>query len=115
MRYLQHLAGIAALLLSTLTYAGELGNQCATSLANGSAITTKCEINTLYMDKTYCFGSEAAKAAFLLDPAATVAKAAAFYATLTTPERVKITQADALRQIQSKQCDLSNQDAGYLI
>lgn len=115
MRYLQPLVGIAALLLSTLTTAGELGNQCTTSLANGAAVATNCETNTLYRGKTYCFGSEAAKAAFLADPATTVAKAAAFYATLTLPERVKITQAEALSQIKSKQCDLSNKDAGYLI
>jgi uncharacterized protein YjbI with pentapeptide repeats len=30
-------------------------------------------------------------------------------------ERTKISQADALKQIKSKSCDLSNKDAGYLI
>jgi uncharacterized protein YjbI with pentapeptide repeats len=30
-------------------------------------------------------------------------------------ERTKISQADALKQINSKNCDLSNKDAGYLI
>lgn len=30
-------------------------------------------------------------------------------------ERTKISQADALKQIESKSCDLSNKDAGYLI
>ena len=31
------------------------------------------------------------------------------------PEREKISQADALKQINSKTCDLSNKDAGYLV
>jgi uncharacterized protein YjbI with pentapeptide repeats len=48
-------------------------------------------------------------------------KASIFYAKTPDPaknaelERVKITQADALAQINSKTCDLSNRDAGYLI
>lgn len=37
------------------------------------------------------------------------------FAGETEIERVKISQADALKQINSKTCDLSNQDAGYLI
>lgn len=55
-------------------------------------------------------------------------KAAIFYAKTPAPaekntmaeaaheeEREKISQADALKQINSKNCDLSNKDAGYLI
>ena len=34
---------------------------------------------------------------------------------ITEVARTKITQADALKQINSKSCDLSNKDAGYLI
>ena len=52
--------------------------------------------------------------------AAEVTKAENFYAANKPDmrkevERVKISQADALKQINSKTCDLSNKDAGYLI
>ena len=44
-----------------------------------------------------------------------IAKAEKFYAANKEVEREKISQADALKQINSKTCDLSNKDAGYLI
>lgn len=52
--------------------------------------------------------------------AAEVTKAEKFYAANNPDmnkevEREKISQADALKQINSKTCDLSNKDAGYLI
>ena len=47
--------------------------------------------------------------------AAEVTKAEKFYAANKEAEREKISQADALKQINSKTCDLSNRDAGYLI
>ncbi len=120
MRYSHYLyaAGIYAvmgLLTSSLVFAGELGNQCTTSLASGAMVQTNCKIRALYKNKTYCFGSEAAKATFLAAPESTVAKASAFYAKQAQPEREKISQGDALQQIQSKSCDLSDKDAGYLI
>ena len=47
--------------------------------------------------------------------AAEVTKAEKSYAANKEVEREKISQADALKQINSKTCDLSNKDAGYLI
>lgn len=115
MRYIQYITGLAGLLLSTLALAGEFGDHCTTGLSKGAMVKTKCEINELYQGKTYCFGSAAAKDAFLLAPDEIISKAATFYAKNTEPEREKISQADAIKQIESKLCDLSNKDAGYLI
>jgi uncharacterized protein YjbI with pentapeptide repeats len=94
--------------------AAELGDNCTTSLSIGQMSKTKCEISDVYDGKTYCFGSEEAKAEYLKDPKATIMKAAAFYARNAEPVREKISQADAVKQIQSKECDLSDKDAGYL-
>jgi len=68
----------------------------------------------VFEGKTYCFGNEQALAVFQQDPQSILSKAASFYAKNAEPEREKISQADALKQIESKNCDLSNKDAGYL-
>lgn len=115
MRHIPYITGLAGLLFSSLLFAGEFGDHCTTGLSKGTMMKTKCEINELYQGKTYCFGSTAAKDAFLLAPDEIIAKAATFYAKNAEPEREKISQADAIKQIESKQCDLSNKDAGYLI
>ena len=101
-------------LLTSLAWAGEFGDHCTTGLASGQMIKTNCAINAQYLGKTYCFGSDESKSGFMMHPAESIAKAAAFYAKSAEPERVKISQADALQQIASKTCDLSNRDAGYL-
>jgi len=111
---------IAAILLffafSSLAQAGEFGDHCTTSLAAGLLVKSDCSQNTVIDGKTYCFGSAASKMAF--DKADNkqeiIAKAAAFYAKNAETERVKISQADAVKEIQSKSCDLSNKDLGYL-
>jgi uncharacterized protein YjbI with pentapeptide repeats/YHS domain-containing protein len=108
------LVGIT-LLFSSITFAGEFDDHCTTGLSDGTMIKTKCEINELYKGKTYCFGSKASRDAFLHDPDTIIAKASAYYAKNAEPTREKISQADALKQINSKTCDLSNKDAGYLI
>lgn len=96
-------------------YAAEFNGQCTVGLANNANMQTDCSVKELYKGKTYCFSSQASRETFLADPDATIAKADAFYAKKATTERVKISQADALAQINSKSCDLSNRDAGYLI
>jgi len=111
-------AGVT-LLFSSFIFAseqihGEFGDHCTNALADGSMIQTKCEINGLFKGKTYCFGSKVSLEAFLRDPDNIIAKASAFYAKNVEVEREKISQADALKQIDSKTCDLSNRDAGYL-
>ncbi len=115
MRILKTILSGATLLFSSIAFAGEFGDHCTTGLSKGSLVKTKCEINELYKGKTYCFGNEGARDSFLLDPDNTIANAAAFYAKNKELEREKISQADALKQINSKTCDLSNKDMGYLV
>ena len=108
----------STLLFSSIVSAGEFGDHCTTGLSKGAFIQTKCTVSEVFSGKTYCFGSEGARDSFLFDPQGTIDKAAAFYAknkaATAEIEREKITQADALKQINSKTCDLSNKDAGYL-
>jgi uncharacterized protein YjbI with pentapeptide repeats len=115
MRHIHYITGFIGLVFSTLLLAGEFGDHCTTGLSNGAIIKTKCEINQLYQGKTYCFGNVSAKEVFLVSPDTIIAKATTFYAKNIEVEREKISQAEALQQIASKQCDLSNRDAGYLI
>ncbi|OYY50217.1 MAG: LacI family transcriptional regulator [Methylophilales bacterium 28-44-11] len=115
MRYILLITGFAGLIFSSLLFAGEFGDHCTTGLSNEKMIKTTCNINEIYQGKTYCFGSVKAKEAFLLSPDSIIAKATTYYASHKEPEREKISQADALKQIAQKQCDLSNKDAGYLI
>jgi uncharacterized protein YjbI with pentapeptide repeats len=114
----------AALLLSSHAFAaevkGEFGNNCTNGLSKQTFHATTCAINEVYKGKTYCFSNEGARDSFLLDQDNMIAQAEKFYATnkpapSAEVERVKISQADALKQINSKTCDLSNKDAGYLI
>ncbi len=132
MKHLKPLLITATLLFSGMTFAaevkGEFGNNCTNGLSKNTFHATNCSINELYQGKTYCFSNEGARDSFLLDPQAMIDKAAIFYAKTPAPtekstmgevspevERVKISQADALKQINSKSCDLTNKDAGYLI
>jgi uncharacterized protein YjbI with pentapeptide repeats len=124
---MKHLTKILAscLLFSSLGFAaeppkGEFGNNCTNGLSKNTFHATNCAINEVYKGKTYCFSNEGARDSFLFDQDNMIAKAAIFYAKNTDPaksadaEREKISQADAIRQINSKTCDLSNKDAGYL-
>lgn len=71
------LAGAFALGLATAAFAatGEFDNLCAQGLATGQKIQTDCSINGQVGGKTYCFGSEEAKAEFMKDPEGNLAKA----------------------------------------
>lgn len=115
MKTIQYLVMLLGLSFTTLSLAGEFGDHCTTGLSKGSMIKTKCDMNEVFNGKTYCFGSEGARDSFLFDPQATIDKAATFYAKHAEPEREKISQTDAIEQINSKNCDLSNKDAGYLV
>jgi uncharacterized protein YjbI with pentapeptide repeats len=118
MKLLNYGMALFALLFSSLILAGEFGDHCTTGLSKGAFIQTRCDIKENFNGKTYCFGSEGARDSFLFDPQATIDKAAIFYAknkpVAAEVEREKISQEDALKQINSKTCDLSNRDAGYL-
>ena len=115
MKLIKLILASTIMLFSSLTLAGEFDDYCTASLSQGRLFKTHCLITTMYEGKTYCFGSEESKDAFSENPKEMIAKAAAFYAKNAEPERTKISQADALAQINSKTCDLSNKDAGYLI
>lgn len=54
---------------------------CTEGLALGKDINTDCSINTVLNGKTYCFGSEQAKADFMKDPTGNLAKAQAYYSS----------------------------------
>ncbi len=114
MRYLKFTAAFILALMAETAAAGEFGDQCTAGLSSGQMIQTNCSINASYEGKTYCFGSDESKSAFMMHPAETIAKAAVFYARNAEPVREKISQSDAVMQIQSKTCDLSDKDAGYL-
>ncbi|MDX1914959.1 MAG: pentapeptide repeat-containing protein [Methylophilus sp.] len=114
-QYLKILIGLGLLSSAQMSWSGELGNNCTTGLSKGVLMQTDCKVSELYKGKTYCFSGQAAKESFLADPATTVAAAETFYAKNKEVERVKITQEEALAQINSKTCDLSNKDVGYLI
>lgn len=95
---------------------GEFDSQCTNSLAAGMAVKTDCSANSQFEGKTYCFSTEASKAAF--DQAANkpeiVAQAKAVHEKTADSPRSKISQEQALKQINSKSCDLSNKELGYL-
>ncbi|MBX9677008.1 MAG: pentapeptide repeat-containing protein [Methylotenera sp.] len=103
------------LLFVNMALAGEFADHCTNGLSKGALHKTNCAINELYKGKTYCFSNEGARDSFLFDQDGMIAKAEAFYAKNKEVEREKITQDSAMLQINSKTCDLSNKDAGYLI
>ena len=74
-------AAALSLILATSAFAvsGEFDNMCAEGLAMGKQMKTDCSINGQYEGKTYCFGNEDAKKAFMADPKGHLAKAQATY------------------------------------
>jgi uncharacterized protein YjbI with pentapeptide repeats len=118
MNLFKYLIFIIGFTLSSYAIAGEFGDHCTNGLSKGAFHKTNCEINEIFGGKTYCFSSEGARDSFLFDPQDMINKAEKFYSKNVSknaePEREKISQADALKQINSKTCDLSNKDAGYL-
>ncbi len=105
---------LASLSFASFAFAGEFGDYCTNSLSKGTFHKTNCEINEVYEGKTYCFSNEGSRDSFLFDQKGMIAKAADFYAKNAEPERAKITQEQAMTQVNSKSCDLSNKDVGYL-
>jgi len=76
------IAGAFVLGLATAAVAaakGEFDNMCVMGLAAHKIMRTDCSVNTSYKGKTYCFANKQDRAAFLKNPSANVAKAAAFY------------------------------------
>jgi YHS domain-containing protein len=75
------IAGAFALGLATAALAatGQFNNMCSWGLANSKDVPTDCSVNTTIKGKTYCFSSAEAKANFMKDPAANLAKAESFY------------------------------------
>ena len=76
------LAGAVVFGLVTATLAatkGEFDNMCTQGLAMGKDVQTDCSVNATIKGKTYCFGNEDAKAAFMKDPEGNLAKAQTYY------------------------------------
>jgi YHS domain-containing protein len=82
------IAGVFALGLVTAAVAakgeakGEFDNLCTQGLAQNEKVETDCSVNAQYQGKTYCFGNEQARDAFMKDPAANLAKAEAYYESI---------------------------------
>ena len=93
----------------------EIANHCTNDPFKSIFHETKHEINEIYKGKTDCFSSNSARDFFLLDQDKMIKTAETFYTKNKVVDREKISQADALKQIESDNCDLSNKDAGYLI
>jgi YHS domain-containing protein len=66
---------------ATTAYAatGQFSNMCSWGLANHKDVATDCSVNTSIKGKTYCFSSQEAKANFMKNPTANLAKAETFY------------------------------------
>ncbi|MDE0925775.1 MAG: pentapeptide repeat-containing protein [Methylophilaceae bacterium] len=122
------LATIVVLLFSMTSYTAETGsvksvkltrgafdNYCTYALSKGVYKKTDCSINEVYKGQKYCFALNSSKDAFLFEQDEMISKAKKFYENTSEVARTKISQKDALAQINSKACDLSNRDAGYLI
>jgi YHS domain-containing protein len=75
------LAGAFALGLTAAAFAatGQFNNMCSWGLANHKDVQTDCSVNATIKGKTYCFSSDQAKADFMKNPDANLAKAEAFY------------------------------------
>lgn len=70
---------LLGLSVGALAATGEFDDMCTQGLAMGKEVKTDCSVNATYKGKTYCFGNEDAKAAFMKDPDANLAKAEAYY------------------------------------
>ncbi len=109
---------VGILSFSAITYtaeSGAFGEHCTYGLSKGVFKKTTCDINEVYKGQKYCFSLESSRDSFLLDPEGTIKMAEKFYAKNVETARTKISQEEALAQIKSKTCDLSNREAGYLI
>ena len=75
------LASALSLALATgaLAATGQFNNMCSWGLANSKDVATDCSVNATIKGKTYCFSSAEAKANFMKDPDANLAKAQSFY------------------------------------
>jgi YHS domain-containing protein len=75
------LAGAFVLGAATVALAatGQFNNMCSWGLANSKNVQTDCSVNTTIKGKTYCFSSADAKANFMKNPDANLAKAESFY------------------------------------
>ncbi|MGV1013693.1 MAG: hypothetical protein ACOYB4_01830 [Methyloceanibacter sp.] len=75
-------ATVLAIIAITPAPAAEFDDNCAMGLASGEMVKTDCSVNWTDTDgKTYCFGTEASKEAFLQDSAGNLKKARDFLAS----------------------------------
>ncbi len=76
------IAGATLMSTAAIAGTGAYDNMCAMGLALGKQIQTDCSISGEIGGTTYCFGSEEAKANFMKDADANLAKASDFYKSL---------------------------------
>jgi len=62
-----------------LAATGQFDNMCSWGLANHKDVQTNCSVSETIKGKTYCFSSPEAKANFMKNPDANLAKAESFY------------------------------------
>lgn len=109
---------LSSLIFTSFAFAAEFDSHCTKGLSKNTLVETNCAVNEVYKGKTYCFSNEAARKSFLVDPQSMINKATAFYEKNARKnvdiEREKITQEQAVSQVKSKSCNLSNKDVGYL-
>ncbi len=74
------IAGVASFSAIAEEVAGEYNNQCALGITLEQHFDTDCSISHEIDGKTYCFGNDDARATFLEDAEANVAKADKYYA-----------------------------------
>lgn len=118
MNIFKTLLTISVLSFSAISYTAESGafdEHCTYALSKGVYKKTDCSINAIYKGQKYCFALESSKDSFLFDQDEMISKAKKFYENKAEVARMKISQEEALAQINSKSCDLSNKDVGYLI
>ncbi|HEY7987535.1 MAG TPA: pentapeptide repeat-containing protein [Methylophilaceae bacterium] len=116
MKFINLFVAFTFLVIANMAMAAELGGNCTNSLAAGMVVKSDCSNNSMFEGKQYCFSTAASKMAFdnAPDKSEIVMKATATYNKSQETTREKITQEQAMAQINSASCDLSNKDAGYL-
>lgn len=123
MRFIKVIVTTIAFIMSTMScmatpdtsQIGAFDDYCTYALSKGVYKKTDCSINEIYKGQKYCFALASSRDAFLFEQDEMISQATNFYANKAEIARTKITQAEALKQIYSQSCDLSNRDASYLI
>jgi YHS domain-containing protein len=85
MKSVNAIVATALIALSTVAFAamGEFADNCAYGMSMGKAVKTDCSVAQQIGGKNYCFSSEEAKATFMKEQNAMLAKAQDNWTKLT--------------------------------